>query len=148
MTLQRFKAAIHSISEPVDLMAVVLLFHWEENCNLMNLILEHDKCDRGIALLIYWVCSPWYVYRKVEKGIALDLDMESRLKVIKRIENDFSSGKYPNSIFAIDPAIIFGKPIRDDYPNSPGMRFVPDYMRLATSGEPVVPDVFRKAVFG
>lgn len=147
ITHQRFTNALPLVHDPLDLLALVLFFDWEENRPLLGYILDHKQCDRGIALLVYWSCSPWIVYRKVEKGLALDMDMEARFKLIKHIESCFDLGMFTSAVFNIDPAKIFGKPIRDDYPNSPGMRFVPEYMRHPTLGIVVIPDELRDTIF-
>ncbi len=78
--------------------------NWDEGFKFLRNILEHQNCDRGTALMMYWNSNPEY-FTKYESEDELQSWEKSNYRFIKMIEE-----KYPT----IEQEFIIYDPYEDE----------------------------------
>lgn len=119
-------AALAGLKAPEELHAYASHYNWDDGARGLRHVIESSACDRGTALMIYWLTDGIFADERPDcGGDVWDLAM--------RIESLFLSGFYTRCEFRFDPRdmggdwrFILQKP-----------RAVPDEMTRATPGEVV-----------
>ncbi|OGB76325.1 hypothetical protein A2476_00695 [candidate division CPR3 bacterium RIFOXYC2_FULL_35_7] len=72
----------------------VAKYNWDDGIEEMEYIVKNNNCDKATALLIYWLCIPYYFDDRTGKELKL-------LPYI--IEENFTNNYYQNSENKFDP---------------------------------------------
>ncbi len=71
---------------------------WDPDEGAFDRILDHQLCDRGIALFLYWSLDP------IAFHASGDLPLHTTGQLIARIEDSFRDGEYGMERIAYSPA--------------------------------------------
>ncbi len=116
------RAAFTELQTPEELHAFASHYNWDDGIRDMRGVIENPLCDRGTALMIYWLTDGVFLLDRPQYGGEVwDLAME--------IEKRFLSGFYLGRNFCFDPGGS-GQP-----DGEAEARRVPKEMKMATPGE-------------
>jgi hypothetical protein len=127
------RALVARIDSPEELWFAVIAKEWDMDENEFDPVLDHPLCDRGIALMIYWLSAPDYYYWKLENGRSLSEHEIKRWTAIKRLEEKLLTG-FLDERTAFDPTAFIQHSCKapDDY--RPGIRLMPELLKRPTNG--------------
>lgn len=66
-------------------------------------VIENPKCDRGTALMVYWMTDPVDFYKEYAKEDEVPAHAYDMYETMKEIEKRIKSGFYKNQKFKYDP---------------------------------------------
>src|SRR5690349_9296432 len=93
------RAAVATLATPEELHAFALHYNWDDGVELLTLIIRNPMCDRGTALMLYWLTDGIFAQRAEEisryQGHVYALAME--------IERRFLAGFYTGAAIRFDP---------------------------------------------
>ncbi|HAB52522.1 MAG TPA: hypothetical protein DCE80_10205 [Ignavibacteriales bacterium] len=90
-----------SIQNREELHFIAEIFNWDYDIELLKRIINNPICDKGTALLIYWLSCPGF-YTQFDSIDEVDINPEV-FELIKEIENNFNSDFYKCEQIAFDP---------------------------------------------
>jgi hypothetical protein len=90
-------AAIARMDSPAELHAVMLEYDWDDGFGVPSAVLEHPRCERGTASLIYYDAQgPWS---------ELDGVSEEHGALLQRAKDRLLSGELSEQTIAYDPGL-------------------------------------------
>lgn len=119
-----FREELARCDSALELHCVASNLNWDLGYDGLRAVLEHPRCDRGTALLLYWFGDPTYA--------PADPDAEwnrEPAEFLAGIAERYLRGGFASSAIATDPACAFGEDRRFSG-NAP----VPEAMLAATPG--------------
>lgn len=132
VTSQNLDAIFQQIETPEELWYASFIVAWDPLEESLRRILDHQLCDRGIALFVYWSLDP-IAFHRLGGGIG-----HPNGALIEQIEKRFAEGCYLSEEVAYSPTKSTNFRHRHDG--------VPVMMLNATSGVAVELD-YTNAVF-
>tara|TARA_B100001093_G_C26693759_1_gene955967 strand:+ start:54 stop:572 length:519 start_codon:yes stop_codon:yes gene_type:complete len=125
---------IAQISTQEELLYAVIAKSWSFEESTIWLLLDHSLCDYGLALRIYWMSQPDFFYRQIEKQKKLNsLEIKS-WKGIKNLESRLISEYYGEAQTGFNPQITVGREISDTDKYRPGIRLIPNKLKIPAKG--------------
>jgi hypothetical protein len=92
---------LDSISTSEELHFIAEIFNWDYNIELLMKIINNPLCDKGTALMIYWLSCPGY-YTQFDNEEDVDINPEIFV-LIKNIEENYKTGFYKNENILFNP---------------------------------------------
>ena len=126
-----------SIEHPMELHLYATNYNWDGGFEELKEVLDHPKCDKATALLIYAMGSPGFFYRKLEKNAALRPYEQDVWDFLREIEQRIRNEEFQSGRVAFDPRKHVGTDLYRVNNANLGNRLVPDIMKNATTGESV-----------
>ena len=105
------------------------IYNWDDGIEVLNMIIDSERCDAGTAMLIFWKAEPYY-YTQYDEDNVTDMDKDVLLllkKIIKKIENK----SFRHSWFTFNP-IREGYDVDEGYQNPKWT--IPHRLKNGTSG--------------
>jgi hypothetical protein len=96
------------LTRPEEIHALAVNYNWDNDTDeLIRLILDHPACDKGTALMLYYMAEPLYYYQKyqdiddVMKNKESDWEVDS-FRLIKYIEEKIKANNFKTAMFSYD----------------------------------------------
>lgn len=99
-----FFEALKDLSTTEELYYLVQILNWDDfkTEGALWWILDHQKCDTGTALQIYWMNNPQDV-KEAELQQRLRPRHKRTLELLNEIEKRYLKGKFKSDIISFDP---------------------------------------------
>jgi hypothetical protein len=107
-------------------------FNWDTGADVLEKVVKHPLCDKGTALMIYFLGKPEWYYNHLRRGKSLIGDQPKMLAFLQSIERMVSRGEFTSSNIAFDPTRVRG--VLNSLARE-GADLVPDYMKQPLVGE-------------
>jgi hypothetical protein len=137
-TKKNLDSILSSIESVEELWYASYVIQWAPEKGDLRFFYEHDLCDRGLALFLYWSLRPDSLYRAKAEGGDRDMDYWDTMKTI---EARLLGGFYSAERIAFDPLTDLGPR------ESKSLSYVPDQLKLPTRGVKYDLD-YTTAIFG
>lgn len=98
MDFEKFKSL-----NSIETHYLVEIFNWDDGTEILNWIIDSDKCDSGTALIIFWRSSPDYYLGK-DRIEEYDIDI---FKLLEKIIQKFKLKNFKKSKIKYSPAEDF-----------------------------------------
>ena len=97
-----FAETLHRIESPAELHALSEQINWDGGFDELIAVLEHPLCDRGTALMIYWLGEPTYFADFASDDDVPDVNRPLK-QFLNRVENQLMSEQFKSNIIFFDP---------------------------------------------
>ena len=105
------------------------IYNWDDGIELLNWIIESEKCDKGTASMIFWRSVPDYYLEKNENDIQ---DYEKDIfNLINKVIQKFKSNNFNKSSIKYDPNEDFDF---ESYKNELTKWNLPSNLTISTKG--------------
>jgi hypothetical protein len=103
-----FREKLAEVQTTLELHCIAANLNWDYGTRGLTAAIDHPLCDRGTALLLYWLGEPYYAlkYRTIDDVPSWDRD---EYDLLKRIEEKYLSDSFAHAMIAADPRDIFGE---------------------------------------
>ncbi len=124
-------------STPDEMHSVAQRYNWDWGLAPLKWIAKHAQCDRGTALMIYWMGSPHW-YTQYAKPADVPSHEKDTFGLLSAIEKRYVKGGYERSEFRFDPRAddSRGEPVdstTNEYGDIEVRRAIPELMFEASS---------------
>ena len=129
---------VEKIDSPVELHEFALHYNWDDGIEIPRAIINNKHCDKGTALMIYWLAGPMYFCQYENRKEILRHYEAALYDLIKEIEEKYISGFYQNKKVLFNPRYDSknaGYDHTQTYDDKPQKQEIPDKMF-----EPSIPD--------
>lgn len=79
------------------------IYNWDDGIELLNWIIESEKCDKGTASMIFWRSVPDYYLDKNENENEIEDYEKDTFNLINKIVEKFKSENFKNSRIKYNP---------------------------------------------
>ncbi len=97
-----FAETLLRIESSAELHALAQQINWDGGFDELNAVLEHPLCDRGTALMVYWLGEPTYF-----ADFASDDDVppvnQPLKQFLNRVENQLMTEHFKSNTICFDP---------------------------------------------
>ena len=100
-----FARTLAQISSPAELHAFAYDFNWDCGVEELRAVLEHPLCDRGTALMIYWLGDPMYFADFSTADDVPDVNRDG-YRFIKFVESQLVADRFTSNEIRFDPMVI------------------------------------------
>ena len=90
------RAAVAAFRTPEEIHAFVDHFNWDSDIDVLKLALESPHCDRGTALMAYWLTDVFEMAERPKYGGEV-------WEIAMEIERRYLAGEYRSRRFRFDP---------------------------------------------
>ena len=94
---------VEKLESPTELHEFVLHYNWDDGVEIPRAIINNKHCDRGTALMIYWLAGPGYLYQYGDREEISRQHEITLYDLIKEIEEKYISGFYQNKKVLFNP---------------------------------------------
>lgn len=77
------------------------IYNWDDGIQVLEWIINSEKCDKGTALMIFWKSSPDYYFENEKNEIPV-YEMET-FNLLNKIVNKFQNKSFNNSKLKYNP---------------------------------------------
>ena len=77
------------------------IYNWDDGIEVLDWILDSNKCDKGTASMIFWRSSPDYYFEKPENEI--EEHEKETFNLLKKIIQKFKDNKFRRSSLKYNP---------------------------------------------
>ncbi len=78
-------------------------YNWDDGDEILNLIIDSEKCDKGTASLIFWRAEPDFYLRYTNKTIA-SYEIKT-FELLQKIVSKFNNNSFKQSRLKFDPTL-------------------------------------------
>ena len=126
---------LRQVESPFELHQMAANFNWDTGHGPMEKIIEHPFCEKGTALMIYFLGKPEWYYRHLQNGRPLIGDQPVTFEFLKKIEEGIEHGRFEDGKIKFDPRRVRNSM---DSLGRPGAELVPPFMKCTLeAGEDV-----------
>jgi hypothetical protein len=101
---RRFKAVLAKMGTE-ELHHFAMHFNWDCGIDELRHVLDHQKCDRGTALMIFWAGGPGYYYQYGSRDDVPEHERDA-YDFLKEIEAKYMANGFARQTIRIDPRSI------------------------------------------
>ena len=98
----RAGAAVETMQTAEELHDFMQNYNWDNGVATVEKVINHPKCDKGTALMCYWLASPAYWLRFDDVSKVSEYMREDYL-FVKMLERKYVNGEFTRSEIAFDP---------------------------------------------
>ena len=135
---------LQQLESSVELHEFMLHYNWDDGIEKPHAVVNNENCDRGTALMIYWLLGPRYLYHyENRKKINAHYEIE-HLNLLEEVERKYLSEFYRNKTILFNPrydSVNDGYDHTQTYDDLLLMREIP-----AEMFEPSIPDLEWEAM--
>ena len=99
-----FAQTLRRIDSSAELHALTQQINWDDGFVRLNEILDHPLCDRGTALMIYWLGDPTYLDATASDQVVSKGNQQIHV-FLKRVETQLMSYYFKHNTIAYDPMV-------------------------------------------
>jgi len=133
-TQQNLDRVLGQIESPLELHQFAGNFNWDCGHTELEKVIRHPLCDKGTALMIYFLGRPEWFYNHLQKGRAMIGEQPLLFAFLKEIEGMVERGEFRSSRIKFNPTELKGK---TNSLNREGANLVPAFMKHPIDGEDV-----------
>ena len=111
-------------------------WNWDSGVEALQWIIRQPMCDRGTALLVYWMGGPRYLAQYTERTEVPHYSLE-HYDLLMEIERGYLTGRYTGAEIAFDTHDDEGHDWTGEYADIPYRRPIPQPMYAASPGHKV-----------
>ena len=104
-------------------------YNWDDGTIVLDWIIDSTKCDKGTAIMIFWMAEPDYYFDYTEETI--DDWGKDVWKLLQKIITKFKNKEFKKSIFAFNP---IRNGYRTDWDSAIGIWELPEELIRGTRG--------------
>ncbi len=97
-----FTQTLHRIESPAELHALAQQINWDGGFDGLNAVLQHPLCDRGTALMIYWLGEPTYFADFASDDDVPDVSQPLK-QFLNRVETQLINKQFKSNTICFDP---------------------------------------------
>ena len=99
-----FAETLLHIDSSAELHALAQQINWDCGFDALEAVLEHPLCDRGTALMIYWLGAPTYFADFASDEDVPDVN-RSLKEFLNRVQNQLMSEQFKSNTICFDPMV-------------------------------------------
>jgi hypothetical protein len=112
-------------------------FNSDGGVDVLRKVINHRLCDKGTALMVYFLLRPGYYYRQLERNKPFMPDQQDAFNLLAEIEEKCQKNAFSSSIINFDPHDSRGQDLLKEDSANPGNRLIPEIMKTPTQGKKV-----------
>jgi|SaaInlStandDraft_1057018.scaffolds.fasta_scaffold63185_3 hypothetical protein len=97
-----FAETLLCIETSSELHALAQQINWDGGFDELNAILDHSLCDRGTALMVYWLGEPTY-FADFESDDDVPVENQSLKQFLNRLENQLMTEHFKFNTICYNP---------------------------------------------
>lgn len=136
-SMSNLNVALSKIESSEELHQFAGNFNSDGGVDVLRKVINHRLCDKGTALMIYFLLRPGYYYRQLEKNKTLMPDQQDAFNLLKEIEEKCQKDCFSASEINFDPHDSRGQDLLKEDSANPGSRLIPELMKSPTLGKKV-----------
>jgi|GEM_PF-2075916 len=106
-SLDEFRAVLAEVETAAELHEVAENLNWDDGTEKLDALLEHPLCDRGTALMIYWLADPVY-FSQYDRAEDISGSGRDVFRFLKRVESALLAQQFSTNAIAFDPFEAMG----------------------------------------
>lgn len=128
-----FDATLAQFESPHELHQYAANFNWDGGCSELQKVIRHPLCDKGTALMIYFLGGATFLYLLQQRRKPLIGEQPKLFAFLKEIEIMFERNEFKSRQIKFDPSNARGR----NFLAKDGAEILPLIMKQATEGEDV-----------
>jgi hypothetical protein len=133
-SLARLMQLLAQVESSLELHQIAANLSWDTGFNVLEKVITHPLCEKGTALMIYFLGKPHWYYQHLQKGKPLIGDQPQSFAFLQRIEQSVMNQQFCIGVIGFDPTKVRGN---FDSSMKEGAELVPSFMKCLIQGEDV-----------
>ncbi|GAA3994257.1 hypothetical protein GCM10022408_00680 [Hymenobacter fastidiosus] len=96
------KSQFDKLNSSTELHYLASIYNWDDGTALLEWVVNHSKCDRATALMIFWRSEPDF-YTRFNSESEADFEADV-FRLVRLIVSNFEANKYKKASLEYNPA--------------------------------------------
>ena len=135
---RKYKKSLAEIESPEELHQLAWNHNWDDGIQFLEWMVEHPQCDKGTALLIFWLGEPAFHFRFSKRNEVSDWAFPT-WKFLKKLSERYLEESFAHQKIKTDPSNIWQVNYLEKPRNEEGMGLyrIPYGLCVPSPGKPI-----------